>query len=138
IATTGANVTTYSNTGLTAGTTYYYRVRAYNSGGDSSYTSTVAVTTSAPAAPSRLTATTLSSTSTRIDWTDNANNETGFKIERSPNGSGWSQIATVGANVTTYTDTTLNHNKTYYYRVRATNAIGDSAYSNTANATTPP
>ena len=49
-------------------------------------------------------------------------NETGFRIERSTNGNKFTQIATVGANVTTYASTGLGANKTYYYRVRATNA----------------
>ena len=48
--------------------------------------------------PSDLTATALSTTQIRLNWTDNANNETGFQIDRSPNGtSGWTQIATVGS-----------------------------------------
>src|SRR6185436_7970212 len=70
-------------------------------------------------------------------WTDNANNETGFKIERKTGAAGtYSQIATVGANVTTYNNTGLAASTTYYYRVRANNGSGDSAYSNEANATT--
>jgi hypothetical protein len=68
---------------------------------------------------------------------DNSDNEVGFKIELSPNGtSSWIQIATVGANVTSYSNTGLNCGMTYYYRVRAYNEGGDSGYSNTANATT--
>jgi PKD repeat protein len=53
-------------------------------------------------------------------------------------GSGsWIQIAQVGANVTTYSDTGLSAGTMYSYRVRATNANGSSAYSNVASATTP-
>ena len=90
-----------------------------------------------PAAPSGLTATALSTTQIRINWTDNANNETGFQIDRSPNGtSGWTQIATVGNNIVTYTNTGLTTGTAYYYRVRATNAGGTSADSNVATATT--
>ena len=70
-------------------------------------------------------------------WTDNSNNEDGFKIERSPNGtSSWTQIATVGPNVTTYSNTGLTRNTRYYYRVRSYNALGNSGYSNTVNAKT--
>ena len=139
IATVGINATTYSNTGLTCNTTYYYRVRAYNAGGDSGYSNTANATTVAciPVAPSGLTAAPASQTQINLSWTDNSNNESGFKIERSPNGtSGWTQIATVGINATTYSNTGLTCNTTYYYRVRAYNAGGDSGYSNTANATT--
>jgi hypothetical protein len=73
-----------------------------------------------------------------LAWTDNANNETGFKIERKTGAGGtYSQIATVGANVTSYNNNTgLSPSTTYYYRVRANNGSGDSAYSNEANATT--
>ncbi len=92
---------------------------------------------SVPAAPSNLTATAVSSSQINLAWTDNSSNETGFKIERKAGSGGtWSQIATVGAGVTSYQNTGLSASTTYYYRVRATNSAGDSAYSNEANATT--
>jgi hypothetical protein len=93
--------------------------------------------TGVPAAPSSLTATT-DGGFTRIDlaWTDNSNNEDGFKIERSPDGStGWSQIDTVGANIASYTNTGLTAGNSYYYRVRAYAGGDNSAYSNTDNDT---
>ena len=140
IASLGANVTTYSSTGLTASTTYYYRVRAYNSVGNSAYSNTASATTPAsgvPTAPSGLTATAASSTQINLAWTDNASNETGFYVERSTaSASGFSQIASLGANVTSYQNTGLTASTTYYYRVRAYNASGNSGYSNTASATT--
>jgi hypothetical protein len=90
-----------------------------------------------PAAPSGLTATAVSSSQINLAWTDNANNETGFKIERKTGAGGtYSQIATTGANATTYNNTGLAASTTYFYRVRANNASGDSAYSNEASATT--
>ncbi|MCL4476730.1 MAG: carboxypeptidase regulatory-like domain-containing protein [Nitrospirae bacterium] len=139
IATVGANVTTFSNTGLTPDTTYFYRVRAYNAGGDSAYSNEDNVTTATtpPAAPTNLGATAVSSSQINLSWTDNSNNETGFKIERKTGVGGvYSQIGTVGASMTTYSDTGLAANTTYYYKVRAYNAGGDSSYSNEANATT--
>jgi titin len=135
----GANVTTYTNTGLSANTQYYYRIRATNAAGASAYSAEANATTLPfpPAAPSALAATALSSTSIRINWTDNANNETQFKIERKTGAGGtYAQVATVGANVTTYTNTGLSAATTYFYRVRANNAGGDSAYSAEASATT--
>jgi len=91
----------------------------------------------APAAPSGLTATAVSGVRIDLAWNDNSANETGFRIERSTNGTSFAQIAAVGADTKTYSSTGLAKNKTYYYRVRATNPGGDSAYSNTASAKTP-
>jgi hypothetical protein len=72
-----------------------------------------------------------------LTWTDNSTNETGFKVERSANGTtGWTQIATTFQNIATYINTGLPNGTKYYYRVRAYNSTGDSAYSNVANATT--
>jgi titin len=139
IATVGANVTTYSNTGLTASTTYYYRVRATNSAGNSAYSNTANATTgpsAPPAAPSNLTLTVISGSQINLQWNDNSSNETQFLIERSLNGTTFTQIATVGANVKNYSATGLTANTRYYFRVRAANSLGNSAYSNTANAKT--
>ena len=91
--------------------------------------------TTPPAAPSSLLATPANATSVDLSWTDNANNEQGFRIERSLfAGSSFSEIATVGPNVATYGDGGLTTGTTYYYRVRAYNAGGNSAYSNVASA----
>jgi hypothetical protein len=92
---------------------------------------------SQPAAPTGLAASAVSSSQINLSWTDNASNETGFKIERKTGSGGtWSQVATVGAGVTGYSNTGLSASTTYTYRVRATNSAGDSGYSNEANATT--
>ena len=138
--TVGANVTTYSATGLSSGTTYYYRVRATNANGDSANTSTASATTQGtiPAAPSGLTATAASSSQIDLSWTNNANNQTGFQIDQATS-SDFTQgltTVTVGANVTTYNATGLSASTTYYYRVRATNSYGASANTATASATT--
>jgi len=91
---------------------------------------------SPPAAPSNMNATTQSYNSIALSWTDNADNETSFQLERSPDSNYWNQVATLAANSTTHTDSGLNGSTTYYYRVRAVNAGGESAYSNVASATT--
>ncbi len=101
-----------------------------------------------PAAPSGLTATaagpsqinlsakTVSSSQIRLTWTDRSSNEDGFSIERSRDGRTFTQIRTVAANTTTYTDSGLASGTKYWYRLRAYNSAGNSAYSNTARANT--
>ena len=140
VATVGANVTSYASTGLSAATQYFFRVRAVNADGNSSNSAEVGVTTLAdvPAAPSALVATAISPEQINLVWVDNASNETAFAIERKVGPAGtWSLIATVGANVTSYQHTGLSASTQYFYRVRAANAAGNSAYTADASATTP-
>jgi hypothetical protein len=144
IAMLGSNSVSFSATGLSASTTYHYRVVSFNDAGNSAFSNTASATTSsAPpvsiAAPSGLTATAVSSTRINLLWTDNSGNETGFKIERCKNANctNYVEIAQVGANVTTFADTTVSRNTAYRYRVRAFNAGGNSPYSNAASAKTP-
>jgi hypothetical protein len=136
--TAGANATTYADTAVQPATAYSYRVRATGDAGASGWSNTASATTAAltPAAPTGLVATALSRSQIRLTWTDASSNETGFRIERSTNGTSFSQIASVGAGVTSYTSTGLSKNRTYWYRVRAYNAAGNSSYSNTASAQT--
>ncbi|HSZ59475.1 MAG TPA: DUF4082 domain-containing protein, partial [Tepidisphaeraceae bacterium] len=141
IASLAANTTSYSDTGLAASTQYTYRVRATNSAGNSAYSNTASATTSAPAivppaAPSGLSAAAASSSQINLSWTDNSNNETGFLIERSTDGVTFTQIASLAANTTSYSDSGLTAATTYYFRVVATNSAGPSAPSATATATT--
>jgi predicted phage tail protein len=143
IATTGPNVTSYSNIGLSASTSYTYRVRAYNGAGDSDYTDTKTVITPAasvaPAAPSTLTATAASRSQVNLAWIDRSSNEDGFRIERCQGSlcGSFTEIATVGPNVSTYANTGLSASTTYRYRVRAYNATGNSSYSNIVRVKTP-
>ncbi len=90
-----------------------------------------------PAAPSALSATPTSGTQINLTWTNNATNQTGFKIERSIDGTNFTQVGTAGSAATSYLDTGLLIGTEYFYRVRATNSGGDSGYSNVAAATTP-
>jgi Tol biopolymer transport system component len=127
--------------GLQPATTYFYRVAAENARG-TTYGAIVQFQTQqvAPAAPSSLAATAASTSQINLAWTDNSTNEDGFRIERCTGASctNFAQIATVGANATSYQNTGLAAGTTYRYRVRAFNAAGNSAYSNIAAATTDP
>lgn len=93
----------------------------------------------APTAPNTLTATAdLVEPEIVLLWAGPSTTETGFKIERSLDaGVTWTRLAQVGINVLTYTDEGLDYDTAYHYRVRAFRAAVHSAYSNTANATTP-
>ncbi|MFT7536184.1 MAG: hypothetical protein ACI85K_002138 [Hyphomicrobiaceae bacterium] len=120
--------------------TYYIRVGGYNGatgtfGLDVSGPSAPA---SPPSAPSGLGATAAGSAQVNLAWTDTANDETGYEVERSTNGSTFSLAATLGANSESFNDTGRSASTTYWYRVRATNGGGPSGYSNTANASTDP
>ena len=123
--------------------TYYWRVNAVEpSGSMSAWTAARSFKTATvppPADPSDLTATVVSSSRIDLTWTDNSNNETGFKIERKTGAGGtYAQIGIVGANVSAYSNTALTANTTYYYRVRSYNAGWNSNYSDPVNATTLP
>jgi len=96
------------------------------------------IVTDPPADPANLTASAVSGSQINLAWTDGSTNELGFKIERCTGAScsDFAQVATVPANFTSYSDTGLASSTSYSYRVRATNGIGDSAYTNVASATT--
>jgi predicted phage tail protein len=136
--TAGANATTYADSTVAPQQTYWYRLRATNAAGPSAYSSPASATTpaAAPAAPTGLTATAVSTSRINLAWADNSTSETGFAIERSTDGATFTQVATVGANVTTFASTGLSKNRTYHYRVRAYSGALNSVYSNTAKART--
>jgi YD repeat-containing protein len=138
--------TTYNATGLTASTSYSFRVRATDAAGNlSSYSTTAGATTSAPpdttppTAPGTPTLTVVSSSQINLSWTASTDNVgvTSYLVERCQ-GTGCStftQIATPAA--AGYGDTGLSTSTSYSYRVRATDAAGNlSSYSGVASATT--
>lgn len=85
-----------------------------------------------PTAPSNLTGRAQKGGNVSLSWTDNSNNETGFKLYRGTSSSNLTLIATLGANTTSYTDTGLVKRTRYYYKVCAYNDDGESC-SNTVN-----
>lgn len=135
----GANVTSYTNSGLQAGTTYYYYVASYNGASENpseKYASAKTQQVSIPNKPASISAIALSSSSIKLTWSDSSNNETGFYIYRSPGGE-WSKISSVGANVTSYTDKGLQANTTYYYYVESYNTAGEYPSDSTSAKTQP-
>ncbi|NNK98890.1 MAG: hypothetical protein HKO88_07570 [Xanthomonadales bacterium] len=86
--------------------------------------------------PSGLSAEAVSFNQIDLSWTDGTENETGFTLDRSLDNSNWDQLADLPAGSTGYTDSGLNAETTYYYRVQAYNPNGFSAYTS-ASATTP-
>lgn len=133
-----ANTTTYPNSGLSAKTQYWYRVRAKNNGGTSSFSNVANAITkdNVPNAPQNLSAHPVSNTRIDLSWQDNSGNETSFELERSTDGSNFSKIAEIGANATTFQNTGLTTLTKYWYRIKAKNEIGYSAYSNVVEVST--
>lgn len=135
---TGANVTQSEITGLACNRSYNFRVRALNATGNSAWSNQVTAQTlacdagvTAPAAPTNLRVTSTTKTSARIAWDDRSNNETGFEIDMEGG-----QDSRTAANATQSEVTGLTCNKPYNFRVRATNAAGNSAWSNQVTAQT--
>ncbi len=147
VATLPADSQSFSDTGLTPATTYYYRVAASNAEGRSSYSDVATATTetalTAPSPPTNAVVSNVTSSSATLRWTDNSDNESGFEVGRctglvtagsngtwrcgpGPLGGGFVSVAQVGADATSYTFTGLSADTEYTRFVRAYNAAGSS------------
>jgi hypothetical protein len=141
----GTGTVTATLTGLTPATTYCFQVTAYNqraagsfTGGRTSFGSNApCVATAAPNPPAAATGVAVvahTQTSLRLAWTDNASNETGYRVERQSGGS-FVAVATLGANTTGFTDTGLPSGSTFCYRVVAVNAGGETPSASACGTT---
>ncbi|WP_127532587.1 cellulase family glycosylhydrolase [Paenibacillus kobensis] len=134
---TGVSVTSYTNTALTNGTTYYYVVSAVNSAGESANSSQASATPQAsvtvPAAPAGLSAT-AGNAQVALSWTASSG-ATGYNVKRSTTAGGTYTTVATGVIGTSYTNTALTNGTTYYYVVSAVNSAGESANSSQASAT---
>ena len=124
--------TSYTNTGAKAGTTYYYRVKAVNDAGLSPYSNIVSgkvkSVTPKPSAPVVKIGHSASSGKPQLTW-NAVSGATSYKVYRATSQKGtYSLLGTVTA--TSYTNTGAKAGTTYYYKVKAVNSAGESAYSN--------
>src|SRR5262245_3183208 len=142
IARVGANAASFSNTGLAAGASYSYRVRAFNNGGESDCSNSASATTQAPSggptAPGNLRMTAISYSRIDLAWDDISNDETKFEMERCAGSAcaNFARIVEPAQNVTSYSNAGLSRRTTYRYRIRACNGGNCSNYSNIVSGTT--
>lgn len=139
IDTVAPNVEYYKDTGLVKGSSYEYKVRAYDGAANSAYSNTDDDTTiSEPSAPSSLAASEVQDRSLRLTWTG-VSNETGYKIEKSTTGA-WGgeevEIGKIRADISEYLVEDLEPSTTYYFRVMAYNVAGDGSASNVVTQAT--
>jgi hypothetical protein len=140
LASVGPNSVVFTDSDLQPVTRYYYRVRAANTGGFSAYTNVADAATlvAPPAEPSGLRISQVGETSLQLTWRDESANETGFRIERSQAAADFAELSVTAANAQSYADSGLTANTLYSYRIRATNAGGDSPYTAEVTARTLP
>ena len=129
---TNGNTTTYNDSPSNVGT-YYYKVTAYNEQGESNPSNIVneTISISVPTAPTNLSGT-VTGLEVDLSWTGSIN-QTGYHVYRSTDNINFSIVNSPTG--TTYNDTTPSAN-TYYYKISAYNAYGESLMSNTINKTT--
>jgi hypothetical protein len=141
LATVGGSSSSFTDSGVTGGETYAYRIRAFNHAGQASWEESGSATAplpSPPAAPSSLSLRARSESRIDVSWTDNSEDETGFQIERRQGQSAWITLATTGVNATSFRDNGVEEARSYTYRVRSINNGGASAWSAEETAMTPP
>lgn len=136
---TGVTVTSFTDTTVVNGTTYFYVVSAVNANGESANSNEASATPSAntpPPAPTGLTATAgkVGSLTITLNWTASAG-ATSYNVLRSTVTGGPYTVIATGVTVTTFKNTGLTKGVTYFYVVQAVNAAGTSPNSNEASAT---
>jgi fibronectin type 3 domain-containing protein len=137
---TGITGTSFTDSSVAAGTTYYYIVTAVNGVGEGARSGEAsAVANKAPSQITNLTAKTSSSRGVRLTWSAPANGGatiSGYRIYRSTSTGTETQFVTVtcSSSSCSYNDSNTTRNQTYYYKVAAYNAVGQAALSNESSA----
>lgn len=127
----GISALTYTDTAVNAGTAYFYVVAAVNSGGTSGHSGEASATPAAaaviPAAPSSLIATFSGVSVVNLQWSDQSNNETGFRVYRRTGTGILLPLAAVNSNTVSFADNSISSGNSYGYAVAAFNSAGESA-----------
>lgn len=124
----GFNTVNYTDSNLTPGKTYYYRVRAYNSSINSDYSNEVSVTTPLIIIP-ELSLSVDENNSVKLSWTTKSEITEGYIIEKKEEDGEWQYLINLGASVNSYTDSNVTPGKTYWYRIKAFSSNIQSDYS---------
>ncbi|MGM0581791.1 MAG: reprolysin-like metallopeptidase [Bacteroidota bacterium] len=139
IGNVGTDVSSFDDNTVEGETDYFYRVKAMFNDFSSDYSNSVNIFTQqqVPAAPTTITAANNPDGSVLIQWTDNADDESGYIIERSvDNNSNFELLSELGMDSFSYTDDSVEEETIYFYRVKAFNENGESEYSPEAQVET--
>lgn len=138
IAVLDSNITTYSDTNsITLNKAYYYKVVAYDANNNTASTPEYFIYTGRPAPALSLGLDITTVTKITLNWQDDSNNESGFKVERKVDSGAFVEVASLPANVTTYVDSNVNNQSSYTYRVIPFNPAGTaSSYTNEVTCVT--
>ena len=140
LLTTIGTVTSFTDTGLTNGNAYYYKVSAVNAAGESSLSNELRAGPATVPSAAILDSATAGTASVALAWSKPASSGgssiTGYRIYRSSTSGAETLLTTLASTATTYTDSGLASGSTYYYKVAAVNAKGTGALSNEKSAIT--
>jgi fibronectin type 3 domain-containing protein len=123
VSTAASSVTSWTHTGLAGAMRYFYRVRASDAAGRS-IPSAIVNAVNRPSPVTKAAVTSLSNSQLVLNWIETSG-ETGYRIERSTDNVTFTQIATVAANVPSYTSTGLTAGKQYWFRISPMSGSGD-------------